>query len=245
MFLRRIAVMVVVAGSLSLAAPHAAAASLSLAAPHAAAAGDQSYRGHWSLDEIGIATAFDSSGNGNDGTDYNVVGDGAGYTFNGVDSRVVVPTSGSLNPGWADFSWGVTLSMTQPPSPLGETYDVLRKGLVTSKGGDYKLEVKNVKGKALARCATKSFRADGTKVLAAIQGTTTLADGHPHVVTCTKTSTSITLRVDSLTPRTKTFSGGLGSVSNTSNLGLGAKAETTASTGFDWFRGVIFDAWVA
>jgi hypothetical protein len=203
------------------------------------------YGAHWSLDEIGSSIAFDSSGNDNNGNNYNVVGDGAGYTFNGVDSRVIVPTSGTLNPGTANFSWGVTLSMTRPPSPLGETYDVLRKGLVTTQGGDYKVEVKNVNGKALARCVAKSFRSDGTKVLAAIQGTTTLADSRPHVVTCTKTSSSITLKVDSLTPLTKAFAGGLGSVSNTSNLALGAKAESTASTGFDWFEGVIFDAWVA
>jgi hypothetical protein len=226
--------------------PVAVAALLSPAATtHAMAADGQSYRAHWSLDEVGSSTALDSSGNGNVGTNYNIVGDGAGYTFNGVDSRVIVPTAAILNPVAADFSWGVTLTMTQPPSPVGETYDVLRKGLVTTKGGDYKFEVKNVNGKALARCVAKTVRKDGTKVLAAIQGTTTLADSHPHVVTCTKTSTSITLKVDSLTPRTKTFAGGLGSVSNTSNLALGAKAESTASTGFDWFKGVISDAWVA
>jgi hypothetical protein len=234
MFLRPVAATFAVAALLSLAA-----------APRAMAADGQSYRAHWSLDEMGSPIAVDSSENGNDGTNYHVVGDGAGYTFNGVDSRVIVPTAGILNPGAADFSWGVTLSMAQPPSPLGETYDVLRKGLVTTKGGDYKLEVKNVKGKALARCVAKTWRSDGTKVLAAIQGTTTLADSRAHVVTCTKTSTSITLKVDFLTPRTKTFSGGLGSVSNTANLALGAKAESTASTGFDWFEGVLFDAWVA
>jgi hypothetical protein len=135
--------------------------------------------------------------------------------------------------------------MTEPPSPVGETYDVLRKGLATTKGGDYKIEVKNVNGKALARCVAKTVRNDGTKVLAAIQGTTTLADSLRHAVTCTKTSTSITLQVDSLGPRSKTVSGGLGSVSNTANLALGAKAESTALTGFDWFEGMIFDAWVA
>ena len=228
-----------------IAATFAVAALLFLAAAPPSMAAGQSYRAHWSLNEVGSPTASDSSGNGNNGTNYNVVGDGNGYAFNGVSSRVIVPTSGTLNPGAANFSWGVTLSMAHPPSPLGETYDVVRKGLVTTKGGDYKVEVKNVNGKALARCVAKSFRSDGTKVLAAIQGTTTLADSHQHVVTCTKTSSSITLKVDSLTPRTKTFSGGLGSISNTSNLALGAKAESSASTGFDWFEGVIFDAWVA
>jgi len=236
MLLRRSGFLVAVAaGALSLAVPHAAAA---------AAAAD-SYRAHWSLDEVGSATAFDSSGNGNDGRNLNVVGDGSGYTFDGNDSRVIVPSSSSLNPGSADFSWGVTLSMTAPPSPVGETYDVLRKGLVTNKGGDYKFEVKNVKGKALARCVSKTIRANGTKVLASIQGTTSLADGQPHVVTCLKTDTGITLRVDALAPRTKTYAGGLGSVSNTADLALGAKAEDTAQTGFDWFQGEMYDAWVA
>jgi hypothetical protein len=233
MFLRASGLIVVVVGALSLAAPHAAAAA------------DPSYRAHWALDEVGSPTAFDSSGNGNNGSNFNVVGDGSGYTFDGTDSRVIVPTSSILNPGSADFTWSVTLSMTEPPSPVGETYDVLRKGLVTTKGGDYKFEVKNVKGKALARCVSKTFRANGTKVLASIQGTTSLADGQPHVVTCVKTATGITLKVDSLAPRTKTYAGGLGSVSNTSDLALGAKAESTATTGFDWFEGKIFDAWVS
>jgi len=218
--------------------------SLSLV-PTSGAAAASSFRAHWLLDEVGKTTAVDSSGNGNNGTNYNIVGTGAGYKFNGVDSRVVVPTSSILNPGAANFSWGVTLSMSRPPSPLGETYDVLRKGLVTTKGGDYKVEVKNVKGKALARCVAKTVRKDGTKVLAAMQGTSNLADSRRHVVTCKKTATSMSLKVDSLTPRVKTFSGGLGAVSNSSNLALGAKAESTASTGFDWFEGVLFDAWIA
>lgn len=222
------------------------AGAFSLAVPHAAAGAAPSYRAHWSLDEVGGTTAFDSSGNGNNGTSFNVVGDGSGYTFDGTDSRVVVPTSGSLNPGAADFSWGVTLSMTAPPSPVGETYDVLRKGLVTNKGGDYKIEVKNVKGKALPRCVAKTIRPDGTKVLASIQGAArSLADGQPHVVTCFKTATGIRLTVDALAPRAKTYTGGLGSVSNTADLALGAKAESTATTGFDWFAGELFDAWVA
>jgi hypothetical protein len=221
----------------------AVAASLSLTAPRAEAASD--YRAHWTLDEVNSSTAFDSSSHSNDGTNYNVVGDGSGYTFNGVNSRVVVPTSGSLNPGSAEFSWGVTLTMTDPPSPVGETYDVLRKGLVTTKGGDYKLEVKNVNGKAIPRCVARSFRRDGSKVLASIQGSSqTLADGDSHVVTCTKTSSGISIKVDSRAVRTKTYSGGLGSVSNTSDLALGAKAESGSQTGFDWFEGVISDAWV-
>lgn len=135
--------------------------------------------------------------------------------------------------------------MASPPQPLGETSDVLRKGLATTKGGMYKLEIKNRTGKAVARCVAKSFRLDGTRVLASVQGTTNLADGKQHVVTCVKTSTGITLHVDSLAPRTKSYVDGLGSVSNGAYLALGAKPEETAATGFDWFSGEIYDAWVS
>ena len=223
----------------------AVVASLALTAPGAVGSVDPSFGAHWALDEVDSVTAIDSSGHGNNGTAFHVSQDGSGYTFNGVDSRVIVPSATSLNPGSNDFSYRVTLTMDAPPQPVGETYDVLRKGLVTTKGGDYKFEVKNVKGKALARCVAKTVRANGTKVLASIQGTRTLADGQQHVVTCLKTSTGITLTVDSLAPRTKTYTGGLGSVSNTADLALGAKAESTPQTGFDWFKGEIFDAWVA
>lgn len=223
--------------------PVALAAVLALGAPPASA--ETTYRAHWTLDEVGSPTAFDSSGNGNNGTNHSIVGDGSGYTFNGENSRVLVRSSPSLNPGFSNVSWGVTLSMTSPPQPLGETYDVLRKGLASTAGGNYKVEVKNVKGKAIARCVSKSVRSNGTKVTAAIQGTTNLADGQQHAVSCAKTSTGITLYVDSLAPRTKVISGGLGSVSNTADLALGAKAEASAKTGFDWFAGVIYDAWVA
>jgi hypothetical protein len=247
MFLRPLAVTALVTASVSLAAPaaHAHAADAKAVAADPVAAARATFRAHWKLDELTGTTAFDSSANGNDGTSFHVGRDGTGYTFNGIDSRVIVPTSPSLNPGSANFSFGVTVVMDDPPSPVGETFDVLRKGLVTNKGGDYKFEVKNVKGKALARCVVKSIRADGTKVLASIQGTKTLADGQPHAVTCKKTSTSITLVVDALPARTKAFPGGLGSTSNGADLALGAKAESTAQTGFDWYKGVISNAWVA
>jgi hypothetical protein len=221
----------------------AAAASVALTAPGAEAA--PTYRAHWTLDEIGSGTAADSSGNGNNGTNFNVVGNGSGYTFNGVSSRVIVPNAASLNPGSVDFSFGVTMTMTTPPTPRNETYDVLRKGLSTTKGGDYKLEIMNSSGKAVAHCVVRSFRSNGTKVLASVTSATSLADGVPHTVTCTKTSTGISVKVDSLAAKTKTYAGGLGSVSNTSKLGLGAKPESNPDTGFDWFKGMLSDAWVA
>jgi hypothetical protein len=221
----------------------AAAACVTLIAPGAQAV--QSYRAHWTLDEVGSSKAFDSSGNGNDGTNFHVVGDGGGYTFNGTNARVIVPNAASLNPGSTSFSFGVTLTITAPPTPSKETYDVLRKGLVSTRGGDYKLEIMNSGGRAVAHCVVRSFRANGTKVLASVTSTASLADGRPHAVACAKSATGITVTVDSLPARTKTYAGGLGSVANNANLGLGAKPETNPETGYDWFRGVLSDAWVA
>lgn len=203
------------------------------------------YRGRWRLDEIKSTTARDSSGHHHNGRNFHIKGDGHGYTFNGRDSRVVVPDANSLDPKNKDFSFRVVLSMDDPPTPVGETYDVLRKGLATTKGGDYKLEIENVNGKAIAHCVVRSVRKNGTRVAASIEGTTDLADGRFHVVTCSKTSKGLTVKVDSRAARTKVIPGGLGSVSNKNKLGLGAKPEKTATTGFDWFDGVIANAWVA
>jgi hypothetical protein len=219
----------------------AAVAAVVLGAPHAAAA--PSYRAHWKLDEIGSRTAQDSSGHGNDGTNHHVVGNGSGYTFNGKSSRVIVPNDPSLNPGSGDFAWGVTLSMTDPPRKH-ETYDVLRKGLAGGKGGDYKLEIKNASGKAKARCVFNSVLSKGKRANLAVAGAKSLADGKRHTITCTKTSTTLTIAIDATKPRTKRPSGGLGTISNSYGLGLGAKAEKTARSGFDWFDGKLFDAWV-
>lgn len=200
------------------------------------AAADGNERGHWMLDEIGSSVASDSSGHDNDGRNSNIVGDGRGYSFNGRSSRVVIPDDATLDPERADFTFGVTLVMTTPPVS-GETYDVLRKGLTTTKGGDYKLEIIRKAGSALARCVVK----DALKVVVSIQGTTNLADGKPHNVTCSRVGRSVVLRVDSLAPRTKSVAA-LGSVSNSAAVGLGAKAEGSASTGFDWYLGKILDA---
>lgn len=194
----------------------------------ASAATDQA---RWLLDETSGTTAFDSSGNGNDGVAQNTTGNGSSYFFNGFSSRIVVPTSASLNPGTANFSFAVTFATSVKPAP-GEDYDLLRKGLAATKGGEYKVEVINANGKARALCLVK----DANKVTATIRGTTDLADGVTHTITCAKTNTGVTMFVDNLAPRTKTV-GSLGSVSNSALLVLGAKAE-----GGDWYNGSMSEA---
>lgn len=188
----------------------------------------------WNLNEVESGTAYDSSGNGNNGANYNVVGTGSGYVFNGYTSRVIVPDDASLDPGTADFSYSVTFTTSVPAA--NTDYDLLRKGIASTTGGEYKVEILNVHGQARAFCLVK----DAAKVVASIRGTTNLAGSAPHTITCSKTSTGVTMRVDALAPRTRTVTAGLGSVSNSDSLVLGAKAQT----GGDWFDGTMLDAQV-
>jgi Concanavalin A-like lectin/glucanases superfamily len=203
-----------------------------LAAPAMAAVD----RAVWHLDETSGNTAIDSSGNGNHGTAENVVMNGSGYVFNGQSSKVTVPTSASLNPGTADFSFSATFQSTVAPG-TGLDYDLLRKGLTTTSGGEYKMEILQANGKARALCVVK----DSAKKVLQIRGTTNLTDGNVHTITCTRTSAGLTVVVDNLAPRTK--AGATGTIANTAPLALGAKAEGGA--GADWFDGVLLEARVS
>ena len=218
----------------------AAVASFAVGVPPANSA-TETFRGHWPLNETRGHIAKDTSGHHHDGHNSHVSKDGSAYTFNGRSSRVVVPNAPSLNPKGKAFSFRARLKMDDPPQ-AGESYDVLRKGLVTSGGGDYKLEIVNRGGEARAHCVVHSVLKNGNKVLASIVGSSDLADGAFHTVTCSKTSTGLELQVDSLL---QTLEKRLGTVSNRAKLGLGAKAENHPKTGFDWFDGVISNAWVA
>jgi hypothetical protein len=190
-------------------------------------------RAVWHLDETSGSTAFDSSGNMNDGTAYNVVMNGSGYEFNGRSSQVIVPTSTSLNPGTAEFSFSVTFRSTVAPG-TGLDYDLLRKGLATTSGGEYKMEILQANGEARALCLVK----DSAKHVLQIRGTTNLTDGQVHTITCTRTSAGVTVVVDNLAPRTK--AGSTGTISNSAPLSIGAKAE--GGTEADWFAGVILES---
>jgi hypothetical protein len=119
------------------------------------------------------------------------------------------------------------------PAP-GLDYDLLRKGLTTTSGGEYKVEIINANGKTRALCVVK----DSAKKALQIRGNTDLADGAVHTITCTRTSAGLTVVVDNLAPRTK--SGSTGSISNTAALAIGAKVEGGPEA--DWFNGTILDA---
>ena len=214
------------AGAIAGSAWLVAAGAVATAAPTSAA----TERAHWLLNESSGTAALDSTSNHNNGRNQNIAMTGAGYTFNGTSSRVIVPSSASLNPGTGDFTFSVTFSTSSSPAK-GEDYDLLRKGVASTSGGEYKIEIINTSGASRALCIAK----DSRKVVAKVQGTTNLTDGRVHTITCTKTSSGLTLTVDSLAPRRKAIA--LGTISNTAPLVLGAKAE-----GGDWYRGFMDEA---
>jgi Concanavalin A-like lectin/glucanases superfamily len=195
----------------------------------------------WLMDETSGTKMTDSSGHGNDGTTYHLTMTGqTGYLFDPMArSRVVVPSSPALNPGISTFSYSVKMKSSHVPVS-GTDYDVLRKGIGSTTGGEYKLEILRANGQGLAFCVVKDARG----VVAGVKGTTNVTDGHVHTLTCTKTATGVTLRVDGLPPRTKRVTS-LGSISNTSALVIGAKTPTATGAAGDWYNGALLEARVS
>ncbi len=186
-------------------------------------------RALWSMEDP--TTLVDSSGNGNNGTTTDITSTdgfaGNGYHFNGSSSMATVPSSDSLNPGTSDIQMTVHVRFTKPPSAAVGDYDVIRKGLSNSAGGDYKMEMlaRNNRTKAKGFCL---FKDSSGKVGKIINGPN-LADGRWHTVSCTKSATSVQLTVDGTTYTNQVA---IGSISNTQPLSIGAK-----SGGGDWYSG--------
>ena len=195
----------------------------------------------WPMDETSGSTMIDASGNGIDGTTYNVELTGStGYRFDGATSKVIVPNSALLDPGESDFSWTVVVQSEHTPA-AGTDMDLLRKGIGSSTGGEYKSEIVAAKGQGRGFCLVK----DSAGVSATIKGVSNITDGLPHTVTCTKTATSLTLQVDDLKPRVKVTTSPIGSISNTRSLVLGVKSATVTGSAGDWYQGAMLEASVS
>ncbi|MEP6640071.1 MAG: LamG-like jellyroll fold domain-containing protein [Chloroflexota bacterium] len=177
----------------------------------------------WHMDETSGTVARDGTGHGYDGTiqkvKLGVAGvSKTGFEFNGTSSRILVKDAPGLRAGDKDLV--VTLSVSFSSVPSGD-YDLIRKGLSTSSGGDWKMEILS-NGKAF--CYFK-----GSKGSIGKSGGPNLADGKYHKITCEKHATTVALVVDgSRYTSTKT----VGSISNTATLSIGAKAA-----GGDWYKG--------
>lgn len=174
----------------------------------------------WHMDETSGTTMFDSVGQ-NNGTPSNVTLGvpgllGTAYGFDGIDSIVTVPDSPSLNPGSADFSFTVSVRFTIIPK---SDYDLFRKGLSTTKGGDFKLEALSTQHGAAAQAHCLFAGSTGSSRIVAGPN---LADGVWHTISCAKTTKSISLTIDG---QTFTKPASVGSISDSAPLTLGAKLK--------------------
>lgn len=183
----------------------------------------------WSMENT--ATMVDSSGNGNNGTVAAITGvpgsPGQGYRFNGTSSMVTVPDAPELDPGTSTLTVTAKVKFTVVPNSAVGDYDLVRKGLSSTSGGEYKMEIlpNSAHTAGSAFCLFK----DGNKKVASIRDSRNIADGAWHTISCTKTSTSVQVVVDGATKSAKAT---LGSISNSAGVTVGAKPG-----GGDQYRG--------
>jgi hypothetical protein len=165
----------------------------------------------------------DSSGHGNNGKTTAITSvtgsSGKGYHFNGKTSLVSVPDSASLDPGTANLTITAHIRFSVVPSVTTGDYDLIRKGLSGTVGGDWKMEIfPPTSGPRIG--TAYCFFQDAKRLTASIRDTRNLADGKWHTVTCAKTATQIRLVVDGVIHAKSVR---LGSISNSQPVALGAK----------------------
>jgi hypothetical protein len=169
----------------------------------------------WQMNETS-GQMIDSSGN-NNGDPTDVRQRGSRYVFNGSTSYVLVPDSDSLDPEEKDITLRARVKVTDAPMD-DDSYDIVRKGLSGSPGGDYKMEIKRAADPTVGKLHCL-FKGDGGTVDKVARRD--IVDGEWHTLECIKTSTSVVARVDGKSGGTK--AGSAGSISNPTNVMVGAK----------------------
>jgi hypothetical protein len=180
------------------------------------------------------ATMVDSSGNGHHGKTSGIRSvrgtSGQGYAFNGTSSVVAVPHDEDLNPGRGDFSFTVHVRFSEVPSAEQKTYDLIRKGTSTTRGGYWKAEIVRADARhARVGCYFKGSAGGGKRVAG-----DNLADGVWHTITCQKTATRISTIIDGVS-RSKTVHVGTIAKSEPVLLGPSPPPAVTAIRG-TWTR---------
>ena len=187
----------------------------------------------WHMDETSGTTMFDSAGQ-NNGTLTTSVAlglsgfSGLAYGFDGSSSYASAPSAASMNPGSANFSFTIALQTTGTPPPAPEDWDLIRKGDITTLGGEYKMEFQST---GQASCGFK-----GSAHYAELVAGPALNDGHWHTITCAKTSSDIELIVNGQTFATAAT---IGSISNTAPVVIGSHP------GADWYQGSLDEATIS
>jgi hypothetical protein len=150
---------------------------------------------------------------------------GTAFAFNG-SSFVSVPSAADLNPGSANIT--VTIHLKTTSAPATPDWDLIRKGLFTTVGGEYKVEYQP-SGQASCGFVGSS----GSRELIAGPA---LNDGRWHTVQCAKTATAIMLVVDG---QPFSMAGAVGSISNSAAMAIGARPAS------EFFQGSLDEASVS
>ena len=180
----------------------------------------------WHMDETTGTVMHDAAGSHN-GTLQNVAlaqpgFAGLAYGFTG-SSTVLVPSAADLNAGAKTLT--VTIHLKATSVPATPDWDLIRKGVFTTAGGEFKVEYQP-SGQGTCGFNTSTNYAELTAGPA-------LNDGQWHTVQCVKTATNIQLIVDGA-KFTKTAS--LGTISNTVQVAVGSHP------GAEFFRGSLDEA---
>lgn len=163
--------------------------------------------------------AVDSSGNGHDGV---IQGNPAiglrghkssAYSFDSPGSWIQVPPDPRLNPGRRDFVFSAWVNLKHAPR-RAQTYDIIRKGLGGTAGGEFKLEV--LSGERV-KCSTKDPRGRNHAINSPVRH---IADGQWHLVGCARTGSGWSTILDGLVTTKKVD---LGVISNTMAVSIGSK----------------------
>lgn len=163
--------------------------------------------------------AVDSSGNGNHGViqgtpQLGLAGStGTSYSFSSRGAWVQAPSVPSLNPGTKNFSFSARVNITEAPRSA-TTYDIVRKGLTWTPGGEFKVEI--IAGGGV-RCIAKDAAGRRGSVTAP---EVNVADGEWHQIGCERNGSTWQVVVDRKAT-SKEFA--LGSISNTMSLSIGSK----------------------
>jgi hypothetical protein len=198
-----------------------AASSIALTTPAQAAV---TVRALWNMDSL--PTMVDSAGGDNNGTTRNLSLSGGGYLFNSKSDIATAPDAANLDPGSATITLTARLKFSMRP-PTGGTFDIVRKGLSTSAGGDYKIEIMRRSNVAVAACTFRDNKGNAVRA----EGAVDLATSTFQTITCTKTATSAKVTAGG---QTRATSRSLGTISNTAPVYVGGKGDGT-----DAFPGVI------
>jgi laminin G domain protein len=200
-----------------------AATSVVASAPSTPAAGLVAL---WHMDETSGTVMHDAVGTHNGTLQSVTLGQpgfsGLSYGFTG-SSDVLVPSASDLNAGAQKLT--VTIHLKATAVPATPDWDLIRKGVFTTAGGEFKVEYQP------SGQATCGFNTS-TNYLELTAGPA-LNNGQWHTVQCVKTSTNIQLVVDG---QTFAKSGSLGTISNTVQVAVGAHP------GAEFFRGSLDEA---